>query len=533
MQQPIEDRIQAVRWKLGLSTDGGTSEHLSQLWEKLARDPVKLKAIAADVARQLSKPLQAALQRKLLGQKLPDDGWIELLIAWVGQHETSRSPKIAELIRAALAPPGNSASPPSPKGSGLYQGPPPPPRPSVPPTTTPPAPPAPAPTASAWKYLPIPESPAPYEESIAKEFPNPPAGFRGFGARVRGKKHKHDGTNCDDWFAFDRVGQWTVVAVADGAGSKKLSRIGAKSATAAAIQELLVELAFRSPSGRSSRAEWGAALSPASDGTFPASDVEAVRQAIIGAMRKALEGINAAAATCAADPAFESFLGRPVEVGDLSCTLLLAVLFPVMLEGKSLQLIMACQVGDGMIGAISRTGSTVLIGSADSGAHAGETEFITSAGKTEVEYLNRKTDATLIDLQALLVMTDGVADDYFPADPHLARLWGDLVVNGIPDLNAPETASTEHAADDYGSFVEAIGQHGPTPVKLHSSSVFAEKLSTTAEELIKRPADLWAGRRPITGATPAERLRLWLDAYHVRGSFDDRTLVCIHRENLQ
>ena len=72
-----------------------------------------------------------------------------------------------------------------------------------------------------------------------------------------------------------------------------------------------------------------------------------------------------------------------------------------------------------------------------------------------------------------------------------------------------------------------------TKVTLYSSAKIAERLGTTAEELVKRPADLWAGRRPLAGATPEERLRLWLDAYHVRGSFDDRTLVCIHREDLQ
>jgi hypothetical protein len=47
---------------------------------------------------------------------------------------------------------------------------------------------------------------------------------------------------------------------------------------------------------------------------------------------------------------------------------------------------------------------------------------------------------------------------------------------------------------------------------------------------------LWAGATlrggGIPGGTAADRLRLWLDAYHVRGSFDDRTLVALHREEL-
>jgi serine/threonine protein phosphatase PrpC len=538
MQLPIEDRIRAVRWKLGLSTDGGTSEHLSQLWEKLARDPVKLKVIAADVARQLSKPLQAALQRKLLGQKLPDDDWADLLIAWVGRNEIARSPKIAESIRAALAPPVSSAAPPSPKGTGLFQGPTSPPKPSVPPTMTPPPtmpPTAPPPTASAWKHLPIPPSPAPYEESIAAPFPNPPTGFRGFGARVRGKKHKHDGTNCDDWFAFERTTDgWTVIAVADGAGSKKLSRVGAKVATSAAVTELRKLTVYMTPDGRVTKDDWAAALDP-SNTTFP-FDLETIRETLRSAMQEALASIRNEAVICAADAAFTASLGQPAELGDLSCTLLLAVMHEVTVDGKPLQLVIACQVGDGMIGVIHRDGRPFLLGSADSGAHAGETEFITSSGKTEPEYLNRKMDATIIDLQALLVMTDGVADDYFPADPHLARLWGDLVVNGIPDLNAPpalDGASSAAVAPEDGIESEVIERDPRTRVTLYSSAKIAERLGTTAEELVKRPADLWSTRRPIAGETPEERLRLWLDAYHVRGSFDDRTLVCIHREDLQ
>lgn len=378
----------------------------------------------------------------------------------------------------------------------------------MPPTVSPP-------TASAWKYLPIPETPAPYEESTPKEFPNPPAGFRGFGARVRGKKHKHDGTNCDDWFAFDQTGDgWTVIAVADGAGSKKLSRIGAKVATGAALGVLREMPAFSYP-----------------------SKLEDIQLHIMGAMQKAFKAVQNKAVVCANDPDITKHLGnRVAEIGDLSCTLLVAAMREVKVDGKKLQLVIACQVGDGMVGAIHRDGRPFLIGSADSGAHAGETEFITSAGKTESEFLNGKIAVTILDLQALLVMTDGVADDYFPADPHLARLWGDLVVNGIPDLNVPPSAdgvSGAPVAPEDGTESEVIEPEPRSKVTLYSSAKIAERLGTTAEELIKRPADLWAGRRPITGATPAERLRLWLDAYHVRGSFDDRTLVCIHRENLQ
>ena len=50
------------------------------------------------------------------------------------------------------------------------------------------------------------------------------------------------------------------------------------------------------------------------------------------------------------------------------------------------------------------------------------------------------------------------------------------------------------------------------------------------------PAELWEDGTPLAlsrleldeqmeAASPAERLKIWLDNYVVRGSFDDRTLV--------
>ena len=62
-------------------------------------------------------------------------------------------------------------------------------------------------TASMWKYLPVPEDqPEPYPETIqgTVDFP----GSRIIAARVRGKMHKHEGTNCDDWYELahlDRI----------------------------------------------------------------------------------------------------------------------------------------------------------------------------------------------------------------------------------------------------------------------------------------------------------------------------------------
>jgi len=52
------------------------------------------------------------------------------------------------------------------------------------------------------------------------------------------------------------------------------------------------------------------------------------------------------------------------------------------------------------------------------------------------------------------------------------------------------------------------------------------------DQVLTEPALLRAGCRPdpLPGRDAAERLLTWLDAYQVRGSFDDRTLVIADRE---
>lgn len=96
-------------------------------------------------------------------------------------------------------------------------------------------------TASLWQYKPVPEDePEPFEEYYFSE-----EDFEGgkiTAARVRGKKHKHDGTNCDDWFEYDVSGNWRIMIVSDGAGSKKFSRIGAREACRAGVSYLKEKL---------------------------------------------------------------------------------------------------------------------------------------------------------------------------------------------------------------------------------------------------------------------------------------------------
>jgi len=365
----------------------------------------------------------------------------------------------------------------------------------------------------AWKFVPVPDGPDNHEDCDARPF-DAPGGLKIIGARVRGKKHKHDGTNCDDWFEFAAAGPWTIIAVSDGAGSKKLSRVGAKAATAAAIRELTAQLANHRLAPRDSHEDW----------KLPSADVEYVRDALIRTMTTAFLAVKAACDERTSDPAIEAYLGRKPEVNDFSATLLLAVHLPL---GDDRDFVMACQIGDGMSAAITRSGSAILLGEADVGGYSGETDFLTSTPKLAADHLGRKIMMFVGPIQAVMVMTDGVADDYFPPEAHMGRLWGDLVVNGIPDIErASDSTPTIDAPEETTEYWDR-GQ--ALKANLRSSAALADKLGVPLDALLAQGTLLPATPFDSSVAAAHERLRIWLDAYQVRGSFDDRTLVLLHR----
>lgn len=403
--------------------------------------------------------------------------------------------------------------------------------------------------APQWKWLPVPsedEEPDKHDESYSKAG-EAPEGMRLIGARARGKKHKHEGTNCDDWFEFAASGQWTVIAVSDGAGSKKFSRVGAKAASESAVEHMTKELKGHRIKQRK-EAEWKT-VSRDDD------DLKLVQDTLHEAMKVAYDALVAETqkrAQSAKSADYEQVLGgRPLEVDDLSATLLLAAHTKIDDGDGGRSFVMTCQVGDGMMGAINREGRLTLLGEPDSGEFAGQTEFLTSRGKLERKALAGKTFIFLGTLQALMSMTDGVADDYYPNDPGLLRLYGDLVLNGVIELAGPTedeiaaalgrtrlAALDEKALADFTSVAEitidAEGRTRKTP--LRSAAAFAEKLDVKLAELAASPALLLAGGRGgetlCPECSPEQRLHLWIDSYHVRGSFDDRTLVILHRESV-
>src|SRR5262249_40224302 len=154
---------------------------------------------------------------------------------------------------------------------------------------------------------------------------------------------------------------------------------------------------------------------------------------------------------------------------------------------------------------------------------------LTSRGQLDPAALAPKTVEVFAPLRALMVMTDGVADDYFPPQTELFRLYADLVLNRVlnvappgappPDTLPPGLEEARAACESEQDVLSAE----PQKFKLRSAGTFADKMNVNTKELVASPDLLRAGAMPDgpdAVQNAAEQLRLWLDAYTVRGSFD-------------
>lgn len=382
-------------------------------------------------------------------------------------------------------------------------------------------------TASIWQYKEIIDNGTEmHSEYHEKRTVSPFAEV--IGARVRGKKHKHEGTNCDDYFETAVTDDCVIAVVCDGAGSKPLSRIGSRVSAESAAAYLKAKTAelFTAKSEMKSglAADLKSAEFMAACGRIAPLVQEAAREAF-AAQQKTLGELSG-------DKKYEDALGRKPVIGDLSTTFLAAVIVPVEVDGKP-QTFMACvQIGDGCICAIDSTADSAhclkLMGEADSGAFSGETDFL-SEKNSKTEAIGAKTRISRGNSDTILLMSDGVADDYFPAQPMMKRLYLDLCLNGILPM--------EGAHDGKGG-------EDPAPIRFRSVSLTQQSVALQyAKQLLGDKSEaamsaLWDKRdmlwchsleafRMNIGDTPEERLRVWLDNYNERGSFDDRTLALV------
>lgn len=385
-------------------------------------------------------------------------------------------------------------------------------------------------TAAMWKYNPVPETPEPYPEFLCSA--DTSENFEVIAASVRGKKHKHDGSNRDDSFSFDFVDNAVIAVVSDGAGSKPFSRIGAKFSCEAVIKFIkagLAGLKRRIP-------EYEKMLGK----PFDNEEFREVCSEIAGILRdsysEAFAAVEAAFEKRKNLPEFIEAVGREPDIKDFSCTLLTTLTIPVE-TGNGMEFFTAAlQLGDGMIATVDENASSenalTLLGTSDSGSFAGETEFITSEQMRSQDSLMARTKVRRGKMTSLMLMTDGVADDYYPVDPQLLRLVLDLRMNGIIPFSEGENIQPEISDD---KIPEPVAYQWVNDSDVKYSLQYAKNVLTSADMTLEQ---LWenAGIQKkasleefgiVHERKNEEMLKVWLDNYVERGSFDDRTLLII------
>lgn len=213
------------------------------------------------------------------------------------------------------------------------------------------------------------------------------SGWRTIAASSRGKMHAHEGTYREDAFALGALADWQFVAVADGAGSCRLSRIGSQLACDVAVETIKAVIEDK-------------ARELAAEDLAKCALNEAVRQAVRSVSDEAER--------------------RQVRSKDLSSTLLLLMHHPL----EKCHVVGVLEVGDGIIAleVEGKEGKRLEVYDAeDHGEYSGETVFLPSRSAGQwAERVQVRTYAEPVHLVA--IMTDGVADDFFPYQKNLGML---------------------------------------------------------------------------------------------------------------
>jgi len=214
-------------------------------------------------------------------------------------------------------------------------------------------------------------------------------GWRAQAVSRRGRSHANTGKCREDAVELCiGADQLIAVAVADGAGSAVLSRLGSQVVVEAAIR-VLAQAA-------------------------PQVAAEITPEVLRARLAQAAGAANAALLRASEQ--------QGVPVADLATTLLLCALVPAP------QPLLGClQIGDGVIAACDAT-SIRPLQHADRGEYAGQTVFVSSARLQPQELAARIHVQALAPTRWIMLATDGVTDPYLETEQDMfdARCWAPI-----------------------------------------------------------------------------------------------------------
>lgn len=283
---------------------------------------------------------------------------------------------------------------------------------------------------SLWKVI-EPESGQKFSKPHSDQALIDVADYKIIAASRRGRSHEHAGLFRDDDFSITLIDNtpWSVLTVADGAGSAQYSREGSRIAVE------IVENEFKNYLNPHTVESLIADLEKWQVGSQDAETVAVAKKlneqfhhvyyeiykSIINQIKLQAEQIG-------------------VNTKDFSTTLLVAVV--CKLADKTF--ISAFSVGDGAIAVYSED-NVRLMNVPDGGEYAGQTKFLDLSIATE--FPNRLKIGCFKDTHAIMLMTDGISDPKFETDSGLSNFdkWQNLYRELDPLLQneAADTALLE------------------------------------------------------------------------------------------
>ena len=240
------------------------------------------------------------------------------------------------------------------------------------------------------------------------------------GASKRGRSHAHKGTNRDDDFQIAEFGPggWSISVVADGAGSHQYSRRGSQIVTNYVISRLPGALVRH--------------LDPILN--QPKFDPLSEDNVKSDAIKTGLYNSVASTALEAAKLIRLEADSATTLPKDYSTTLLITIVRRV---GDS-WFIGGFNIGDGGIVALCRDEERCIpLSSPDGGEYAGQTRFLDpSEFSDSSKVFERLKFAIVKDFDAVVSMTDGITDPFFPTDSSLEdfALWKEFLNTELGDI---------------------------------------------------------------------------------------------------
>lgn len=239
----------------------------------------------------------------------------------------------------------------------------------------------------------------------------------------RGRSHAHEGTFRDDDFVVKSLpNDWSVVAVADGAGSAKFARAGSKFVTENIVESFNNEAFLQSLS-----------LEIISYFDSNNSDEAKIRNKtfVINSLYKNVKQLHEALNQFA--------ISEEISIKDLHTTLI----FALVKKFDFGYVILSFGVGDCPINIIDENEERVkLLNFLDVGEFSGGTRFITMSDIfSRPDMADRFGINCFKDFSKLFLMTDGIYDPKFVVESKLEKLesWKDF----LKDLNGENEDNTK------------------------------------------------------------------------------------------